>query len=389
MRCRLSLVAMVSFAIALTAVSPVFAETGVTDTTIKLGGSVGTSGAIAYWGEGIKQGVTSYINWLNEQGGVNGRKIEWVLYDDGYEPARTVSNTRRLLDRDQVFALVGHLGTPTTMAVLPTVIKERVPLFPTSFSRAWSYPVKRYLFLVPTSYYHQNRLLAEYIVGTLKKEHVAVVYQNDDFGLEQYNGIRDGLNKHGLSPAVVDTFARGAVDVGPQIANLRKANPDIVVLGAEAVMGARLAQEMQKVGWKVQLMGTDLLATDKYLELAGVAGEGTIVTRVYPPATATTAAVTKYRELLKKYFPEAKPDLTSLHGYTVMLVVAEGLKRAGRDITREKFIDAMEAIRDFDTGVIGKMTFGKADHQGGTSGYFSQVKDRKFVDLSGLIEVSD
>lgn len=368
---------------------PVFAEPGVSDTALKIGGSVGTSGAIAYWGEGIKQGVNSYVNALNEQGGINGRKVEFIMYDDGYEPARTVANTRRLLDRDQVFALVGHLGTPTTMAVLPMVIKEKVPLFPTSFSRSWSYPLKRYLFLVPTSYYHQNRLLSEHIVGTLKKDKVAVVYQNDDFGLEQYNGVRDGLNKHGLSAVAVETFPRGAVDVGPQVANLRKANPDVVVLGAEAVMGARLAQEMHKVGWKVQLLGTDLLASDKYLELAGPAAEGTIVTRVYPPATAAAPAVARYRELLKKSFPEAKPDLTSLHGYTVMMVVAEGLKRAGRDLTREKFIEAMESIKDFDTGIIGKMTFGAGDHQGGTSGYISQVRGGKFVDLSGIIEVRD
>jgi branched-chain amino acid transport system substrate-binding protein len=222
MRFILSLFVLV---LGLAAAVPVAAQQGVSDTEIVIGCSNSFSGPLAYTGEqATRFGVDLYLKVVNDAGGINGRKVRTVYYDDGYKPQEAVANTRKLVEQDKIFAVIAPQGTPPVMATLEYLEENRVPLlFPFQGS-----PVirgKKYVFSGMTLYDRQSRMMIDYLVGQRKLKSFGVLYQDDDYGKSFLTAFEKDLARHNLKMTATESVKRGVTDVSAQIAKLRSTSP--------------------------------------------------------------------------------------------------------------------------------------------------------------------
>jgi ABC-type branched-subunit amino acid transport system substrate-binding protein len=266
---------LAALAVAAVAAAPARAQQGVTDTEIVLGCSNSFSGPLAYTGEqATKFGVDLYFKVVNDAGGIHGRKVRTVYYDDGYKPQDAVANTKKLVEQDNVFAIIAPQGTPPVVATLDYLEPNKVPmLFPFQGS-----PVTRgkpYVFSGMTLYDRQSRMMIDYLVGQRKLKTFGVLYQDDDYGKSFLGAFEKDLARHDLKLAAAESVKRGVTDVSAQIAKLRAAAPQAVFLVLTPGPGAQALKERQKIGWTDTVMvSSGPLTDEKYLALAGDASEG-------------------------------------------------------------------------------------------------------------------
>ena len=315
---RISMRLAVSLVVALVMLSgaTAAAQQGVTDTEIVIGGSNSFSGPLAYTGEqATRYGVDLYVKVVNDAGGINGRKIRTVYYDDGYKPQEAVANTRKLLEQDKIFAVIAPQGTPPVMATLDYLEENRVPLlFPFQGS-----PVirgKKYVFSGMTLYDRQSKMMIDYLVGQRKFKTFGVLYQDDDYGKAFLAAYEKDLARHGLKLGAAEPVKRGVTDVSAQIAKLRAASPQVTFLVLTPGPGAQALKERQKIGWTETVMvSSGPLTDEKYLGLAGDAAEGVEGLSLWPdPLTSDLPGVKAYRAATQKYFDKNEPNRYSLSG---------------------------------------------------------------------------
>lgn len=369
-------------------VAQVLAETpGVTDTTVRVGTSAGLTGPIAMWGNRMARiGPEVYFNYINDQGGVHGRKIEHVILDDGYQPPRSVANHKRLIQREHIFALLLSMGTPTVTASISTIVKNKVPLIaPATGAHKWGYDeqYRPYVFQVGADYWHQSAVAVDYVVKEKGLQHWCVFYQDDDYGKDVLNGTEAQLKKHGLSLVATETYKRGGIDVSGQVAKLRNAKCDVVMLGTVYRSGSLFMREKEKVGWDVQTVGISPTATQTFIDLSGSAGAGHLNTMSNPPVDSDLPGVVEYRTLIKKYFPDEPVSEEALYGYIGGKTFVAGLQAAGRELTRESLIRGLQSLKDYDNGITDKITFGPEDHQGVTASRMVMIVEDEKPDASG------
>lgn len=342
---------------------------GVTDTQILLGQSVALTGPAEELGKDMQLGASLYFNAVNARGGVNGRRIVLRTLDDGYEPPRAVENTKKLIGEDRVFALFGYVGTPTSAAVLPIFTEAKVP-YVGAFTGAelLRNPFNRYIFNVRASYFDETEAIVQHLTA-MSVTKIAVFYQNDAYGLAGLTGVERALKKRNLQLAGKGTVERNTVDVAKAVDELRKAEPQaIVMIGAYKACAAFIT-EMKRAGaaptfWNVSFVGSKALAKE-----LGREGRGVQISQVVPfPWDMSVPVVKEYRALLEQ--AKGEPGFGTLEGYIAAKVMVEGLRRAGRNLTRESFIKAMETIDEYDTGGF-KVSFGPDNHNGS-----------RFVDLT-------
>jgi len=386
---RISMRLAVSLVVALVMLSgaTAAAQQGVTDTEIVIGGSNSFSGPLAYTGEqATRYGVDLYVKVVNDAGGINGRKIRTVYYDDGYKPQEAVANTRKLLEQDKIFAVIAPQGTPPVMATLDYLEENRVPLlFPFQGS-----PVirgKKYVFSGMTLYDRQSKMMIDYLVGQRKFKTFGVLYQDDDYGKAFLAAYEKDLARHGLKLGAAEPVKRGVTDVSAQIAKLRAASPQVTFLVLTPGPGAQALKERQKIGWTETVMvSSGPLTDEKYLGLAGDAAEGVEGLSLWPdPLTSDLPGVKAYRAAMQKYFDKNEPNRYSLSGYFAGMLFAEGAKRAGRTLTRETLIGALENIRNFDSGILPPLSIG-ADHETQKQGFWVRVEQGRFKALTDWLK---
>lgn len=362
--------------IALLCLAPGYAaDPGVTDKEIKIGTSAGLTGPIAVWGNRMARiGPQAYFKHINDQGGVHGRKLEQVLLDDAYEPPRAVANHKRLIESDKVFALLLSMGTPTVSASLSTILDAKIPLlFPATGAHKWGYDYKPLVFQVGADYWHMTAVMVDYIIKDKGLKKWGIFYQDDDYGKDVLNGTITQLKKHGLEPVLTETYKRGSIDVSGQVAKLRNAGVDVVMLGTVYREGAPFLREKEKIGWNVQTVGISPTATQTFVDLCGSSGVGHLNTFSNPQVDSDLPGVVEFRAIMQKHFPEEKVSEEALYGYVATKTFVAGLQAAGKDLTRAALIKGLESLTDYDNGITDKITFSAERHQGVTASYISVI----------------
>lgn len=368
---------LLAVALAAFAAAPAAAqERGITPSEIVLGTSAPLSGPAAAWGA-TARGIAAYLEYINEQGGIHGRTLRFIILDDAYQPPRAVQNVRQLVEREGVFALVGMIGSANAAATADYIFRNEVVwMTPAVEQEQWiGNPNIEYLFVTYPNYYHEARILTRYAVETLGKRRIAVLYQNDQYGDSGRRGVLDELAALGLTPAAMVSYELTDADLTVHVLRLGQAQADAVILYATPAHGAMAARALAQLNPRPQILSSFALADPVMAVLAGEAWNGVIVP-AYFPYPGTDEKVDQVLQIIL----ERNPDLASmafnaLAGVSFVEPLLEGLRRAGPDVTKESFRDAMETIQDWDGELLRGISFGPGRRQGLNRIFLSQMMD--------------
>ncbi|HKW38674.1 MAG TPA: ABC transporter substrate-binding protein [Burkholderiales bacterium] len=346
------------------------AATGVTARSILLGQSAAFSGPAAQLGIHLNIGTKAYFDHVNAQGGVYGRKIELKTLDDRYEANLCIENTKKLIQEDKVFALVAYVGTPTTVAAMPIFTQAQVPLIgPFTGAESLRSPVNRYIFNLRASYYDETEQIVEQLVSTGNHK-IAVFYQDDAYGQAGLKGVQIAMDKRGMKIAALGKVERNTVKVQDAVRTINAAQPDGVIMISAYTSIAEFVREMKAAGSTTQFYNVSFVGSTALADALKDAGYGVAISQVVPfPWSPSAPIVKEYQEVMTKQ-GHTDFDFTSLEGYIVGKTVVEGLRRAGKDLTREKLVAALESMSNVDLGDF-VVSFSPVSHSGS-----------KFVDLT-------
>jgi len=363
---------------------------GVTDDRIRIGSCSALEGPASFLGTQTVVGAEAYLAHVNAQGGVHGRTIELVSKDDGYEPKRTIACVNELLKQDEVFALGFFVGTPTGAKAAPMAEAKKVPLVGLfTGAELLRTPVKRYVLNVRASYFDETRVMVDNLVAVGKKK-VAVFYQEDAFGHAVLTGVKKALAAHGLEPVALGTYARNTMAIEAGLEAIRPADPDAVVMVGTYAPLARFVRDGRAAGLDALYLNVSFVGTEAFAKEAGEHGEGVIITQVVPPPNRTDlSAVKLYHDCLTQFAPDAEPNFVSLEGFVNAMVLVEALERAGRDLTRDGLVAAIESIQDHDLGIGMPATYAADDHQAFGSVFTTVLRDGEavvFEDWSTVVQ---
>ena len=359
------------------AMSTAQAEPGISKDTIKLGSYLPLQSGLAAGATQMKEGTEAYFKWVNDNGGVNGRKIEWIVENDSYNPQQTVAVVKKLGDRDDVFAVVSTLGTVTNLAVLPFLHQRGVPVInPAGGHVNLNKPKDKNVFGILPLSSEIGESMADYALTKLGAKKIAIFFQNDQFGKDQRDGAVEYLKKKNMAPAAEASYVPADVDISAQLIALRQAQPDAVLLAVIPKHGSLFMKEAQKLGWKPKVVGHNTMADPVVTDLAGDALEGIYVNLMTAVDSMDTPQVKQANEILAKYSPKTKPGYYPYLGMAGAKIFVEGAKKAGNDLTRAKLIKSLEDMKHIETGLVppldwsasyhgGPLKFGYATWQGG------------------------
>jgi ABC-type branched-subunit amino acid transport system substrate-binding protein len=349
---------------------------GVTDSEIRFGISAAFSGPAKELGQNMKLGIEAAFNAANARGGVHGRMLRLVAADDGYEPARAAETMKRLYEKDQIFGVIGNVGTPTAVVALPYAL-ERKMLFFGAFTGAGllrSDPPDRYVFNYRASYAEETSAMVHYLVKVkrLKPSQIAVFAQQDPYGDSGFAGVTKAVRALGGDENAILrlNYQRNTVDVDDAIEQLKKSRVPIraVIMVPTYRAAAKFIEKTRDlypgmIYTSVSFVGSTALANELML-LGKRFATGVIVTQVVPALEGHSSLVLDYKAAMAKYFPGEQPDYVSLEGYVAANVMITALRRNGPDLDTEKLVQTLENLRDLDLGLGTLVTFGRSEHQG-------------------------
>ncbi|MFK7866599.1 MAG: ABC transporter substrate-binding protein [Alphaproteobacteria bacterium] len=359
---------------------------GVTDTKILLGQAAALEGAAASLGIGMRQGMLAAFNEVNKAGGINGRTIDLISYDDGYEPTRSIDQVRKLINEDRVFALVGAVGTPTASATQPIATEFGVPYIGAFTGAGFLRNAEfKNVINVRATYAAETEAWIKYLVDEQGMERIALLYQDDGFGRVGLSGVTAALERRGMKTVAEATYQRNTTAVKTSLITIRREKPDAVVMVGAYKPIASFIRVAKSIDFTPTFVNISFVGSSALQEALGAMGEGVIISQVVPyPWNRTIPLVDQYTNALRNNDPNADPDFVTLEGYIVGRLVAEALKGAGRDLTRENFLDAIYDRGRFDLGGV-VMQFGNGDNQGmddvfltfiGGDGQFQEVNSQ-------------
>lgn len=368
---------------------------GVTDTEVTFGSSLALQGHAGYLGQETLRGAMSYIRHVNEEGGVHGRTIRVITRDDSYDPPKCLDNTQRFLIEDKVFGLFCYVGTPTTVKTLPLVEEAKVPLLGMfTGANALREPFMPYLINVRASYYEETNAAVEHMVQDLKLTRIAVFYQYDAYGFDGLTGTELALKRYGLEPVARGSYVRGTHDIREGLERIRESGAQAVVMIGTSDPCANFIRTSFEAGFSpifymVSFVGAKELSRN--LLESETDGVNVVMSQVVPPPIRRDGSVAEsageFVRLLDKYYPGEEPNFVGFEGYINAKVLVEGLKRAGRDLTRESFLAAISSMTDFSLGADVNLAFGPDDHQGMDKVYFTRLHDGRFILLDNWAEL--
>jgi ABC-type branched-subunit amino acid transport system substrate-binding protein len=366
---------LLAIAAAALAAAPARAQVqGVTDGEVLFGQSAPFSGPARELGRQMKVGIDVAFAAANDAGGVGGRQVRLLSLDDGYEPSRTSVVMRELLEKRRVFGIAGNVGTPTTVVALPIALEKGV-LFFGAFTGARllrNDPPDRFVFNYRASYAEETAAVVKYLVEVrrLRPSQIAVFAQQDAFGDAGFDGVAKMMRRYRFDPArtLRVGYQRNTADVDDAVKKIR-ARPDVraIVMVGTYRPCARFIVKVKDAGLSpiftnVSFVGSNELA-EELTPLGAKYPDGIIVTQVVPLPTSGASAILKYKALLAKHAPSERPDFVSLEGYIAGTLLVEGLKRAGKNLTTDTLVDALESVRGLDLGLGVPLSFGPSEHQ--------------------------
>ena len=341
------------------------AEPGVLDDRIVFGESAAFSGPAEALGLGMREGILAAFNETNKAGGVHGRKLTLISYDDGYEPDRAIANTNRLIKNDKVFALIGEVGTPTSQAAQPIATEARVPFIgPLTGAGFLRNPALGNVVNVRASYDQETETWIERLTQDLDISRIAILYQNDGFGKAGLSGVEKAMDKRGLKLVAQGTYERNTVAVEAAVEAIVKGNPEAVVMVGAYKPCAAFIKQASASGLKARFVNISFVGTNALAKELGNDGNGVIVTQVVPfPEDTSIPLVAQYQKALRSDNPNAKFGFVSLEGYMVGQLVVQSLSKMNGPVTRDGLLATIEKVGSFNLGGV-TLSYGPNDNQG-------------------------
>ena len=339
---------------------------GVYEDRIVFGQSAALDGPAQELGLNMRSGIEAAFLEKNQQGGVHGRQLELLSLDDRYEPELAVTNTLRLIQEEEVFALIGAVGTPTSRSATPVAAEANVPyVAPFTGAAFLRDAIWKNILNLRASYYQETEEMVARMTTDLGIERIAVMYQDDSFGQAGYQGALLALDRRGMKPAAVGLYPRNTLAVKTALLDLRTANSEgIIIIGAYQPVGTFIAWAKHLGMEDVIFMTVSFVGSNALAEHLGPSGHGVFVTQVVPfPTDESVPIVNSYLKALSTYDPAAVPGFVSLEGYMAGRLAIASLKRCGRQVSRDCFLDLLNHSEIIDIDEF-QLQFGPDDNQG-------------------------
>ena len=368
-------IAALAFAAPAIAAEP---ERGVTDTDIAIGTYTDLSGVTAMWGVNNSNSWRMVFDQVNADGGINGRKIKYIVEDNQYQVPRSVQAANKLINRDGVFVMVANAGTPMNNAVMPDQIAKGVAnIFPLTSARSMYEPLNHLKFGLGSSYYDQVRAGLKYFVEQRGKKQVCTMAQDTDFGRDITDGVKDQLKAENMTLTGATLHRPTDTDFSASVARMHDAKCDLLVLGTIVRDSVQIISAVRKTGWNVDMMGAAASYDDVVASVPGEATEGfyAMTPMLFVAETAADPRVKAFSVAYRKQYGK-EPNFAAQIGFTGAQVVVEALRNAGKDLTVDSFVASVEAIKNY-RDIFGSpvIAFSPTKHQGSNESFLCVVKN--------------
>ncbi len=354
---------------------------GISKTEIIIGTILDQSGPLAGFGKQSRLGMQLRVDEVNEQGGINGRKLKLIVEDDGYDPKKAVLAAQKLVNQDKIFIMAGHLGTAQNLASMPVQFEKNViNFFPITAAREMYEPLDRLKYSFAATYFDQMRELLPGLIREKNAKKVCTIYQDDDFGLEVLRGAEAGLKTAGMTLVEKTSFKRGATDFSSQVAKMKAAGCDLVVLGTIIRETIGTIGESRKTGFNPTFIGSSASYTDLIHKLGGAAMNGLYAAHTvqHPYLDEAAQPIRFWANKYKTKFNE-DPTVFSVYGYSLIDAFAKAAQKAGTNLSTDTFIKAMDTMT-IEPDMFGSpaMTFSATKRLGNDLSRLSQITDGKW-----------
>ena len=369
---------------------PAHAEDGVSGDTIIFGQAAVLEGPASALGLGMQLGLNAAFNEVNAKGGVHGRKLKLISVNDGYEPDRAITATKKLIEEDKVFALIGPVGTPTSAAAQPIATAAGVPFMGaftgTGFLRN---PKLENVINVRASYDAETEAWVKHLTEDLKISKIAILYQDDAFGRAGLSGFKKAMDKRNMTIAAEATYERNTVAVKSGLLTLKRAEPEAVVIVGAYKPVAEFIKLSRKTGFNPVFVNISFVGANALAKELGPDGKGVIISQVVPfPGDASLKVVADYHAALKAADPRAEPEFVSLEGYLAGRLAIAALEKVGPDVTRDRLLKAIKGTGKFDIGGL-PMTFSAEKNEGLEKVFMTIIEaDGTFKPIEKMIRIS-
>ncbi len=350
----------------LTAVTNAQDLRGITSDSIKVGIIADTTGVVADYGRHLLMGVSDYLKYINEKGGIHGRKLILIHEDDQYKIPLAIAAFEKLVTKDEVLGILHCGGSAQAMALLPKIEKEKVPVIPSGLLEPMYKPYKRYAFSYGSTYSNQMEVVIDYVIHDLKVKapKVGIVYWPTESSKEGAKASKDRLKAYGFDPVGEIEFPMGSVDTSSQVLSMKKAGAEYVAIIAMAPGVINFIKTAEKFDYFPTYLTYTWSADDSILKAVGKAARAYYAGSFFGVWNDDSPGGKEMREIAQKYGSSPKVPSLYIQGYTTTRIFVEGLRRAGRNVTVEKFVDALETLKDYDCGgMLSPMTYTPTMHK--------------------------
>jgi len=367
----------------------VFTSNTAKSNELTIGMTTALSGPAKALGQEMKLGVETYFKKINKNGGVNGNLLKLFALDDGYEPSNAAPNMRKLIDKENVLAVIGNVGTPTAIVTVPIANEKKTLLFG-AFTGAGvlrKNPPERYVINYRASYAEETAdMIAGLLDNGIKPEEIAFFTQNDGYGDAGYNGAIKALTTRGYKKAgklAHGRYARNTLNVEDGLGVIldAKVEPKAIILVGSYAPCAQFIKLAKEDFPDVIFLNVSFVGSVPLAKELGDAGEGVIVSQVVPHFNADLPGVKEYREAFQEFSSGAEPGFVSLEGFLAAKIFVEGLKVTVLPVNKESLIDGIESLKNLDIGIGNDINFGKTDHQASHKVWPTIIKNGKYVPL--------
>lgn len=369
-----------------------FSENGITSDKIVLGQSAAFEGPASALGLGMRLGLQAAFKEVNSNGGINGRSIELITYNDGYEPEKAIANIKTLIEEDKVFALIGSVGTPTSKASQPIAKTANVPFIgPFTGAGFLRDPSNNNNVVnVRGSYDQETEEWIKHLTEDIGAKRIAILYQDDSFGRAGLSGVEKAMERRGLKLAAKGTYERNTVAVKSALLTIRKAKPDAVVMVGSYKPIAAFVKLAKRVKMKSTFVTISFVGSEALAAELGDIGKGVVITQVVPlPSDSSLPLIAQYQAALKALDGTAKPGFVSLEGYLVGRLMTKALLQIKGEVTRENLVATIQRVGTFDLGGV-TLEYGSEDNQGMDTVYLSVIgEDGSFKYVDTLMATID
>jgi ABC-type branched-subunit amino acid transport system substrate-binding protein len=361
--------------LALVSAQPALAESGVRQGRIVLGQSAALTGPSAALGQGMRDGILAAFAEANRTGGVKGHQLGLISVDDSYDPDKAIAAVRRLIDQDKVLALVGLVGTPTSVAVEPIAAEEDVPYIG-AFTGAefLRNPYKPNVVNVRASYFQETETMVDHLTKDLGVTRIAVFFQDDAFGRAGLAGVKRALASRGLQLAALGGYVRGTVAVDDALQTIKAGTPQAVIMIGTYKPSAAFIKLARAAGMNATFINISFVGADALGRELGPAGAGVVVTEVVPfPGDPSIGVVGRYQAAMRAFQPDQPPGFVSLEGYIVGRVVIAALGRIDGKVTRKALLDQVTSAGSLNLGGI-TLSYGPGNNRGSNDVFLTEIQ---------------